>query len=241
MPVALNCWVAPSPIDEFAGATAIETNAGPDTLSAVAPATEPKVAVTVAVPIAWALARPAPLTVAMPEGETRQATVLVRSGALPSLYLPIAANCCELPLETVGLGGAIAIETKTAGETVSLVELLRVPDAALTIVVPDCLLTAIPGEVMAATVGCVLFHDTFCVMSCWLPSLNEPVTVNCSLLPNVSTGLAGEIESDLRVLAAGVVPADEAPGSLLPPQPDRPIANEKSRDAAARFFPKRIF
>ena len=93
--------------------------------------------------------------------------------------IAIAANCCTLPLETVGLTGAIAIEANTAGETVSLVELLRVPDAALTVVVPDCLLTAIPGEVMAAIVGWVLFHDTFWVMSCWLPSLNEPVTVNC--------------------------------------------------------------
>ena len=56
----------------------------------------------------------------------------------------------------------------------------------------------------------------------------------------MTKGLAGEIESDFSVFAAGVVPAGEAPGKL-PPQPDRPIANKKSRDAAARFFSKRTF
>jgi hypothetical protein len=237
IPVAASAFVSPLGTVEFEGLTAIETKEAADTTRKSVPLIDPDVAVTVAVPMAWAAARPVLLMAAMPDGEAVQVTALVRSWVVPSLYFPVAVNCCGRPLETTGLGGVTAIETKGAGDTVSLVALLIVPDEAVTMVAPDCLVTAMPEELTAATVGCVLFHVTFWVMSCWLPSLNEPVTRNCSLLPSESTGLAGEIESELRDLAAGVV----APGKLFPPQPDRPIASKKRSDAVVRLFSKRSF
>jgi hypothetical protein len=89
-----------------------------------------------------------------------------------------------------------------------------------------------PEESTTATADWVDFHVTLLVISCWLKSLNTPVTVNCLLPPNATTAFAGETESDFSVLGVG----PPALGRLFPPQPTKPLTRKTSIDAAARFF-----
>ena len=55
----MNCWVAPTTMEGFAGVTAIETSTGAATESVVEPVTELDVAEIVVVPAAKPFARPA--------------------------------------------------------------------------------------------------------------------------------------------------------------------------------------
>jgi hypothetical protein len=85
VPTALNCWVVPRAADEFAGVTAIESNAAGFTVSVVDPVTAPEVALIVVVPDATALAKPALLMVATFVAVDFQVAELVRFLVLPSL------------------------------------------------------------------------------------------------------------------------------------------------------------
>jgi hypothetical protein len=80
-------------IDEFAGATAIDTRIGDETVSESLPWTESEAAVTVAEPSAWAVTNPVELTVAIRAGATDQAAESVMVFWLPSLKLATAVSC----------------------------------------------------------------------------------------------------------------------------------------------------
>ena len=107
VPVALKVVVVSAAIDAVDGTTAIVTKFGGATVNVVALLTPSKLAETVEVPC--------PTVVASPEGETVAAAALelfhttnaVKSLALPSLYLPVAWNCCANPADTEGLLGLI--------------------------------------------------------------------------------------------------------------------------------------
>ena len=58
MPVAVNCFVVPTAMLEFAGVTAIETRVAAVTVSEAVPLTDPEVAVIAAVPVPTPVARP---------------------------------------------------------------------------------------------------------------------------------------------------------------------------------------
>ena len=94
------------------------------------PETVPLVAVMVVLPAAKAVARPELLTVATDVFDELHVTVVVRFCVLPSLYVPVAVNCANLPCGTVALLGVTAIETNEAGLTVSMVLALMAPDEA---------------------------------------------------------------------------------------------------------------
>ena len=69
------------------------------------------------------------------------------------------------------------------GDTVSVVEPLMLPEAALIVVVPVATLVASPP---AAIVVAAVFDEVQvaeAVRSCVLLSLNVPVAVNCCVLP----------------------------------------------------------
>ena len=96
-PVAVNCAVAPSGILGTAGITVIDTSAAGVTVSVVDPLMVPDVAVMVVCPSETLAACPTlgavVLIVATLGTDEVQATELVMSNVLPSLYVAVAANC----------------------------------------------------------------------------------------------------------------------------------------------------
>ena len=104
-------------MEGVAGLTTIETSAAGVTVSFVVPEMEPEVAVMVVVPVPALVAKPwvpvALLTVATGVLEELHCTELVRFWVLPSLKVPVAANCCLVPNAIEGLAGVTAIEFRT--------------------------------------------------------------------------------------------------------------------------------
>jgi hypothetical protein len=118
VPVALSCCFSPSGIVGEAGVTAIETSDA--TLIASAPLIEPDVAVTVAIPLATAVARPVDPTVTTVIGAELQVAEAVRSCLLPSLNVPVALSWTKSPGRSERFVGPTAIETNVGAVTVSI-------------------------------------------------------------------------------------------------------------------------
>lgn len=99
-------------------------------------------------------------------GEALQVTVAVRSFDVPSVYVPVAVNCCDLPRSILGADGAMLIETRAAGVTVKVAVAETEPNTAVMVVEPvvpvgrDCASPALPEDtLMVATCG---FDDVHC-------------------------------------------------------------------------------
>jgi hypothetical protein len=88
-------------MDGAAGVTASETSAAAVTVRVVLPEIPPKVALSVLVPGATAVASPAlPLafeTVAALGADEAQVTWVVRSAVVASVYVPVAVSCWVVP------------------------------------------------------------------------------------------------------------------------------------------------
>ena len=83
----------------------------------------------------------------------------------------MAVNCCVVPFAIDELDGVTAIDTSTAGPTVSVVLPLTAPELALTWEVPSPTPLAMPPAVIVATVALADTQET-ALVSCWvLPSL----------------------------------------------------------------------
>lgn len=112
VPVAVICLVVPDGMVEFAGVTAKETRVAPVTVTEALPLTEPEVAVTVVLPVPTAVATPlaafTEATAALPEDQVTEGSNWV----LPSSKLPVAANCCAVPLASETGEGLTAIEIR---------------------------------------------------------------------------------------------------------------------------------
>ena len=94
--------------------TAIDTSTAGVTVRPVDPLIEPEVAEIVALPTPAPVANPVPLIVATAVLDEPQLTELVRFCVLPSLYVPVAVNCCVVPLAIEGFAGVTAIDTNDA-------------------------------------------------------------------------------------------------------------------------------
>jgi hypothetical protein len=140
-------------IDGLAGVTAMDCNVGAVIVSTVDPVMAPEVALMVDVPVATPLANPPAVIVATDGVAELQVAVLVRFCVEPSLYFPVAVNCCVAPLEIDGFAGVIAMDCNVGAVTVSNVEPVTEPDVALTIEVPVATPLANPPAVIVATDG----------------------------------------------------------------------------------------
>jgi hypothetical protein len=171
----VNCWVEPRAIDEFSGDTVIETSAAVLTVSVVEPDTEPKVAAIVVCPVPALVARPfVPgelLMVATAALFELQLTVVMMFCVLPSVYVPVAANCWVFPTGMVGTAGVTLIESNVAGVTVKIVEPLIDPEAAVMALCPVAALAAWPVLLIVATAGTELLQVAEPVISRVLPSV----------------------------------------------------------------------
>ena len=117
----MNCWVLPRAILGFAGDTAIDTSTAWVTVSvAEEEGTESIAAVMVAVPTSTAVASPfepgLSLTMATPVLDVAQVANDVTSCVLQLFVnVPMAVNCCVVPLGVLALVGDVAIDA-TADE-----------------------------------------------------------------------------------------------------------------------------
>jgi hypothetical protein len=97
---------------------------------------EPEVAVMVAVPTPVPVANPLLAMVATVAEDELQVTELVRVCVLPSLYVPVAANCWLAPLAIDALPGLTDNDTRTGAVTANVAEPVIVPEAAVIVAVP---------------------------------------------------------------------------------------------------------
>ena len=111
VPVAVNGFVVPTAMLEFAGVTAIDTNVALFTLSEAVPVTEPEIALIVADPVPTDVARPEALTVAVPGTDDVHVTD-VKSCVLPSSKVPTALNCRVVPTAIETAFGSTSIDIR---------------------------------------------------------------------------------------------------------------------------------
>jgi hypothetical protein len=120
------------------------------------------------------------------------------SCVVPSLKVPVAANCLLLPADAVAAAGVIASDTSVPVPTVRLV-LPVMPDAVAKIVtVPPFLPWAMPLERMEAILGFEDFHEMPARFVATLPSLKLPLAVNLSDVPFAILGFVGLTVIDTR-------------------------------------------
>ena len=144
VPRAVNAWFSPSGVVEDAGFTAIATTAAGITVNNVDPFIAPRVALTVAVPVAREVPSALELTVATAVFAEPQVAEAVRSCLLPSVNVPVAVNCCVVPRAIDGLEGFTAIETSAATPAVRVVEDEIAPEVAEMLELPVATLVANP-------------------------------------------------------------------------------------------------
>jgi len=121
VPVAVNGWVFPRAMLGFTGDTAIDTSTAGVTVSvADDDGTESNIAVMVVEPTSTAVASPVLLIVAVVILDELQIADVVKSCVLPQPNIPLAVNCCSVPLAILALPGATAIDD--TWDEVSVVE-----------------------------------------------------------------------------------------------------------------------
>jgi hypothetical protein len=174
------------------------------TVNAAEPLIVPEVAVIAVVPWAKEAARPPLLTVATALADEVHCAVLVRFCVLPSLYVPVAANCSASPTAIAAVVGVTEIEASTVGLTLRVAEPLIVPEAAVIVAVPCAKPVATPLLFTVAIEAAEELHCAVLVRFWVVPSLYFPVAVNCWLLPEATDAEAGVTETEVRIPAVTV-------------------------------------
>ena len=126
------------------GVTSRDTSVAGVTVRVVDPAMLPDAAVIVVDPAATAAADPL-LMVATPVLDELHVTEAVKSCVVLSENVPVAVNCCVVPLATEGLVGVTAMDTSVAGVTVIVVDPDVLPDEAVIVALPADLPVTCPA------------------------------------------------------------------------------------------------
>jgi hypothetical protein len=155
--------------------------------------------------------------VATAANEEAQVTDVVMFAVDPSVYSPVAVNCCEPPIGIDGLCGLTSMAAKIAFVTVRLPDPATAPKVALMTVLPLPVLVAIPllPDVLltVATLGTDELQWAELVTSCVEPSVNVPTAVNFWFIPNGIAAVAGL--AVIETTEAGVTVSSVDP--LVPP------------------------
>lgn len=149
---AVNCFIAPMGMVEFAGVTAIELIVAFVTVTEAVPLIVPDVAVTVADPAMTPVATPFTSIVKRFCAEEDQVKE-VSGCVLPSSKLPVAVNCSRVPAESFAVDGVTVMDCRCAGTTVSVDESEKLPIVAEIVVVPGPTLVTTPELSTVATAG----------------------------------------------------------------------------------------
>jgi hypothetical protein len=194
--VAVNSWL-PDPTCTRAACGDTTTVVVDTTVSVVPPVMVPNAAWIVEIPTFDVVARPVALIVATVVAKELQVAVGVKSAVVPSLYVPVAVNCCGVPIGTDGFAGVTAIEIGAVAVTVSKVAPLTPPTAAVIVVGPGVRVVAAPVALIVATVVADELHVAVAVKSAVVPSLYVPLAVNCCGVPFTTEGFAGVTARDV--------------------------------------------
>ena len=202
VPVAVNCCVPPAVTVTLAGVIASDCSVPVPTVRVVVPFTPKAEAVIVTDPPFLPNAMPLERREATLGLEDFQETPARFVATLPSLKVPVAVNLSKVWAAILGLAGLIAIDTKCAVDTVSVVEPLTLPNVALMLVLPLAKLVTSPVLLMVAAAGLEEVQRTDFERSCVLLSLKVPVAVNCRVVPTAVVELAGvtAIETKLALV-----------------------------------------
>ena len=141
--------VDPAVPPALTGVTAMDTRVAEVTDKLALPETPLLAAVTVAVPAARALARPwlpaLLLMVAVAVFDELQVTLVVRSWVEVSENVPMALNCCVVPMAALGPAGVTTIDCNVAAVTTNgTAEALTAPKLAPMLKVPGVCAVARP-------------------------------------------------------------------------------------------------
>lgn len=150
--MAANCWVVPLAMLAVAGVTEIDASAAAVTVNAADPLMLPNVALIVAEPAFSPFANPVALIVALVVSEELQTTDDVTSWLVPSESAPVAINCCVVPLAMLAAAGDTCTDMTVAGVTVTTLDPLTLPNAAVIVTEPDPIPSARPVPLIVASV-----------------------------------------------------------------------------------------
>lgn len=176
-PVAIYACVVPAAIDAVAGVTVIDTRTAGVTVK-VTPreVTPPCDAVIVVVPATTPVATPFALIVAIGVLEEFQVTLLVKFCVVWLLNVPVAVYACVVPAAIDAVVGVTAIDTSTAGVTVSVTPgEVMLPCAAVIVVAPAATAVASPAALIVAVGTLEDVHVTVDVRFCVVWLLKVPV------------------------------------------------------------------
>lgn len=219
----------------LAGVTSMEASLAAVTVRIVEPVSEPDAAETEVSPTARLEARPfdpsALLMAATELVPVLQMTSVVIVRVEPSVYVPVAVNCCAVPRAMLGFTGEIPMETSAAPVTVSVVFPETLPDVAVIVVDPTAPEAARPFDPsVLLTVAIPVseeLHVTASVISRVVWSEKTPVAVNCWEVPRGMLGSAGDTS----------IETSAGPSSPPHPQPETTAANNNTKQYRKnRFF-----
>jgi hypothetical protein len=179
VPVAVKDWVVPAAIDVVAGVTAIETRTAAVTARFTPGEVIPFCAAVIVVePAATPVATPAALIVAVGKLEDVHVTLFVKFWLVWLLKVPVAVYVWVVPVVMDAVAGVTAMETRTAGVTVSVTpgEVIA-PCAAVIVVFPAAIPVATPDELIVAAGALEEFQVTLFVKFCVVWLLKVPVAV----------------------------------------------------------------
>ena len=189
----------------------MEFNVGALIETPVFPLTDPDIAVMMVdapTPLGGlktAAPSPVAVTLTIVEEPELQVAVLVRFCVEPSVNVPVAVNCSNVPGAIVEFAGVTAIEASVAAVTCNVVAPLILPDAAVIVVLPAVLLLAKPALEMVATPTVDELQVAVLVKSFVEPSVYVPIAANCFVSPAATDGLVGVTVMRLRVGVLGVL------------------------------------
>jgi hypothetical protein len=115
----MNCWLTPVGKEGLSGVTEMLMRAAGVTESVADSEIEPEFAVIVVVPKVPLTATPLASIAATAGVEEIHDTEVVMTLVLPSVYVPVAMNCWEVPRAIEADDGETAIDTNAAPVTVS--------------------------------------------------------------------------------------------------------------------------
>jgi hypothetical protein len=141
---------------------------------------------------------------------------------VPSVYVPVAVNCCVRPTGSSATGvTAIAVSCAAVTVNVAVAETLDEASVALIVVEPTPVEVARPFEPAVfdtwATVGSDASQAAVPVRSRLVESVYVPVAVNCCFAPSAMDGAGGVIASEVRraaVTVKAVLAESPDPGSV---------------------------
>lgn len=238
VPVAVNCLPVPLAILGLVGVIAMEVNVAGVTVSVVEPETLPEVAVIVVAPVVADVASPCEpavlLIAAAPVFEELQRTEVVRSCVVLSEKVPVATNCCVVPLAMPGLVGVRARDTSVACEIVISVSPETPSLDALILALPIPLPITCPGLSIVALVSSDETQATVPVTSLVLLFACVAVAVNCSLVLYANDGFGGVRE--IETIGEESVPLPPSGEVATFPHPARLAMNSNNIQMTHTFF-----